>query len=328
MNCSGTMPESGTGNPKLSVILVTYDRAAALARTLNEIAVQSFVDFECLIMDDCSPDNSADICARHCLIDSRFRYIRQPENLRMPANLNVGIRLARGSYVAVLHDDDFLDPQLFFEWVKALDDYPSAGFAFNGYLSLGPCDEPKKLQRQKFTGLINGHKLLREGFFRSWMFGSPVWGTAIIRRKVFDKVGLFDPLYGFFADVEFWMRVCENYDVVCIDKILIKVSVLPSQFERSLWPTEYLIQKIFLQCRKRHFHSNRIAGLIELSRHYVYRFIKGCYWIIVLTKTWRHKELQGVPFYMAGTYQHKANPITDNDNGMTYRKHNSTIELT
>src|SRR3712207_6335075 len=94
--------------PKVSVCVDSFNYGRFLAEALHSILGQTFDDFEVVITDDCSTDDSFEIAQRYAAQDSRIRLIRNPQNLGMVRNRNACLALARGEYVKWLHADDFL----------------------------------------------------------------------------------------------------------------------------------------------------------------------------------------------------------------------------
>jgi glycosyltransferase involved in cell wall biosynthesis len=90
-------------SPEVSVVIATYNRAILLPRAIQSVFRQSYQDFEIIIVDDCSSDNTREVVLSMC--DPRIRYIRHNAN-RGPAGRNTGITAARGQYIAFLDDDD------------------------------------------------------------------------------------------------------------------------------------------------------------------------------------------------------------------------------
>ncbi|MGA9982456.1 MAG: glycosyltransferase family 2 protein, partial [Acidobacteriaceae bacterium] len=82
--------------PKVSVVLTTYKRAHLLRETIDSILAQSFRDFELVISDDCSPDETEKVCREYERFDARVRYRRGAKNVGMPGNLNAGILATSG----------------------------------------------------------------------------------------------------------------------------------------------------------------------------------------------------------------------------------------
>src|SRR5438128_1953439 len=102
--------------PLVSVVLTTFNRAAILPATLDCIVAQSLSNFELIVCDDASPDSTSDVVRSFMTRDQRIKYHRNDRNCGMPGNLNTGIRLAKGKYVANLHDGDLYDPTLLEKW--------------------------------------------------------------------------------------------------------------------------------------------------------------------------------------------------------------------
>lgn len=94
--------------PKVSVIVPCHNLAKYLPDASASLILQTMPDFECLIVDDASTDNTRDIANALCLSDSRFKYIRTPENLKLSRTLNYGHAQARGRYAMNLDADNML----------------------------------------------------------------------------------------------------------------------------------------------------------------------------------------------------------------------------
>src|SRR5437899_5201415 len=125
------------GEPRVSVVLTTYNRARVLGETVTAILNQTYSNFELIICDDHSTDSTVEVIRGFAASDARIRYLNAEHNVGMPANLNRGIKVARGEFVANLHDGDIYDPRLLELWVAALDGCTQAGFVFNSYRDLG-----------------------------------------------------------------------------------------------------------------------------------------------------------------------------------------------
>ncbi len=201
-------------DPKVSAILVVYNREGTLPATLESLLEQTYADFELIISDDCSTDRSAEVALRYAERDPRFRYRRNPSNLKMPGNLNAALAEARGEYVAILHDGDKYRPDLLERWAEALDRHPEAAFVFNAYditdhhgrRRVDVCDMPE---------CMDGLDFLREVFLPN-LGGSPVFGTTMIRRRCLDEQGLFDPTYSISSDVVMWVQLASKHAVAYV----------------------------------------------------------------------------------------------------------------
>ena len=107
--------------PSVSVIIPTYNYARYLPEAVDSVLEQDFDDYELIIADDASTDNTAEVCRRYAEQDSRIRSVRHEKNLGMVENWNWCLRQARGKYVKyLLADDKFLEPYALRRMVDAL----------------------------------------------------------------------------------------------------------------------------------------------------------------------------------------------------------------
>ncbi len=120
--------------PLVSVGIPTYNRARLLRQAITSVLRQTFQDFEIIVSDDCSPDDTAEVVKRFG--DPRIRYHRTTTNLRPPRNWNECARLAQGEFFALLPDDDLWYPEFLAKMVAALQAQPGAGFAQCAYRSV------------------------------------------------------------------------------------------------------------------------------------------------------------------------------------------------
>lgn len=206
--------------PPVSVCLTTYNRASVLPETIDSLLAQSFPDFELIIQDDCSKDETEVVCRGYQARDSRIRYQRNHQNLKMPGNLNAAIQRATGEYVANVHDGDLYRPDLIEKWKRALDEVPKAAFVFNDYEAISS-SRKRTLHRMQDGNRMDGKKVALH-FFST--FTSCVWGTVMARKNAYDEKGLFNPLYGFISDVDMWLRLAHGSDVAYVPEPLITLT--------------------------------------------------------------------------------------------------------
>jgi glycosyltransferase involved in cell wall biosynthesis len=212
--------------PEISVCLTTFNRASILKFTIDSILNQSFQDFELIISNNCSTDETEEICLGYCDLDSRIIYSKNITNLGMPGNLNSAIKLARGKYIANIHDGDVYHPNLLLEWKLALDKNPSAGFVFNAY-SERAANGGFRVYKENYCKLISGHELGKRLLSR---WDSCVHGTVMSRARIYSELGGFDPAFGYLSDIDMWLRISLKYDVAYVNKVLIQL--MPKDLNR------------------------------------------------------------------------------------------------
>jgi glycosyltransferase involved in cell wall biosynthesis len=100
-------------NPKVSIIMATYNRAHFIVETLLSIQKQTFTDWECIIVDDGGTDNTRTLIASILEQDHRFLYLQRPERYLkgLPGCRNYGLDIAKGDYIIFFDDDDIPHPQ-------------------------------------------------------------------------------------------------------------------------------------------------------------------------------------------------------------------------
>ncbi len=271
----------------VSIVLVTYKRVKRLRLAILDILNQSFQDFELIICDDCSPDDTQQLCEAFAARDKRIRYYRQTNNVQMPANLNFGLSQAKHEYVAILHGGDRFRYDLIEQWYNAMRANESVGFVFN---SIGETDELDRIEKSyhEFNeGVIKKEDLLQGTFFRRRHFDSPVWGEAMVKKSVVQEYGLLQSKYGFYADVDLWMGILQTHDAYyCADTLFTGPSkdVQPHLFTTDLIKVYLYMFDMHWTHRKKAFGRLPLKFMQEMVRFYVYAFFHLTYNLILLQK--------------------------------------------
>ena len=143
--------------PLVSFCVPTYRRAAFISQTLASALAQTVDNIEVVVVDDCSPDNTAEVVKGFS--DRRMRYIRNVENLGVPENLNRAMSLADGAYLVLLEDHDLLEPNYLEETLKIMDCYPSVGFVATGIITVDERGNPRERYVEDLPEFMAGRKL-------------------------------------------------------------------------------------------------------------------------------------------------------------------------
>ncbi|MGA2160107.1 MAG: glycosyltransferase family 2 protein [Dehalococcoidia bacterium] len=254
-------------HPPVSICLVTYNRAKLLPLTLDSILEQTFGDYELIISDDCSDDATEEICRTYAKRESRIRYLRNENNLGMPGNLNASLKTATGVYVAIMHDGDIYRSDCIAKWKGALDKYPSAGFVFNSYRTY--IKNKEIIYKETHSPIISGLELGRRLLAR---WDSCVYGTVMVRKQVFDRLGYFDPQFGNFADVDMWLRVARKFDVAFINAPLITLMPRdPTRLYASVhWKVTFWVLGMHV-ANLRRYRQNLPDFVEEMAKRYYQR---------------------------------------------------------
>ncbi|MDH4229816.1 MAG: glycosyltransferase [Nitrospirota bacterium] len=189
--------------PTVSVVIPAYNRAHTLGRALDSVLAQTFGDFELIVVDDASTDDTVRVA--EATGDPRVRVLRHETNRRAAAARNTGIRAARGKYVAFLDSDDEWLPEKLHRQVAFLEgaapDMLACCTAFR--MVDGPHDF------LKIPRLLS----LREMYFGCDLGPGT---TLMVRRDVFDGVGVNDESLYRYEDWDWSLRYARRYRMGCV----------------------------------------------------------------------------------------------------------------
>jgi len=195
--------------PKISVLVPTYNYACYLPEAIDSVLVQDFADYELIIVDDCSQDDSGVVLQRYDGIDSRIRVRMNRSNLGMVANWNYCLSLARGEYVQFLFGDDMLaEPQTLAKMAGLLDGDPSAVMAV---AARNIIDERSRILEVRGEvgagGFHRGWELIARCFeMNANVIGEP--SVVMFRRE--SALRGFNCEYRQLTDLEMWFHLLEN----------------------------------------------------------------------------------------------------------------------
>jgi glycosyltransferase involved in cell wall biosynthesis len=205
--------------PAVTVIIPTYNRADLLPIAVRSVLGQTFQDFEILIVDDGSTDDTPATCRQ--FTDSRVRYIRHSSNKGIAAGRNTGVRNAQGRLIAFLDDDDEWLPSKLQQQVDVLcNSSRSVGAVYTAF-------EMVDKDTLRTLGVIrpakSGH-ILHELCMKNWIGTA---STVCLKRECFEEAGSFDEKVTFGEEYDMWIRVAHRYDFKYIDEPLVKYGVHP-----------------------------------------------------------------------------------------------------
>lgn len=183
--------------PKVSIIIPAYNRAEMILTAVKSALGQTYPDWEVIIVDDGSSDDTRQVIAG--VNDARIRYIYQ-ENKGLPGARNTGIRASSGEYVAFLDSDDAFLPEKLALQVPVLDADPELALVAGGFIEVDP--------RMQFIREIRPWEKYPALNLLDWVRTcSFCVGSPLVRRFWLDKAGLFDENMRFVEDWDLWLRM-------------------------------------------------------------------------------------------------------------------------
>jgi glycosyltransferase involved in cell wall biosynthesis len=200
-------------SPVVSVIIPTYNCARYLPEAIDSVLAQTYRDFEIIVVDDGSTDNTQEVLARY---GDHMRVIRQ-SNQGSAAARNAGILPARGEFIAFLDADDLWLPHKLERQVPLFDERPELGWIYSDYREF---DESGPRARSFFER--PGLRPPPEGWIvLKLAMGCITWtATVVARASCFREVGLFDPTFPRAQDYDMWLRLAVRFPVGCVDEVL------------------------------------------------------------------------------------------------------------
>ena len=185
--------------PKVSVIIPTYNRERFITETIDSVLAQTYRDFEVIVVDDGSTDNTQAVLAQYA---DRITTIYQ-ENKRQPAARNTGLRAAHGEYILLLDSDDLIPPEKLAVQVAFLDTHLEFGLVYSGWQNIN----------EDGTCILGEMRMNKQGYvlkdlLRRQLYFTP--GAALVRRDCFAQVGGFDESLSCGDDTDMWLRIARN----------------------------------------------------------------------------------------------------------------------
>ena len=196
--------------PKVSVIIPTFNRSEKVVRAVSSVLNQGFKDFEILVVDDGSTDNTHEALSKYM---SAIQYIQQSGNMGVSAARNRGIKSSVAPWIAFLDSDDYWLKEKLSVQIEFVDQNPHtvACQTEEIWIKNGRRVNPKK-RHKKPSGNIFAQSL-------KLCLVSP--SSVIIKRSLLEDVGLFDETLPAAEDFDLWLRISCRYPIYLIDKGLV-----------------------------------------------------------------------------------------------------------
>lgn len=196
--------------PLVTFVVPCYKLAHYLAECVDSILAQTYENFEVLIMDDCSPDHTAEVARG--FRDPRVKHIRNEPNLGHLRNYNKGIEMARGKYVWLISADDRLRaPHALSRYVEVMESHPKVAYACCSAVEIRSGQETGTAKYSLMApadSIFNGHQLLKRLLYANTI----VAPSGMVRKSCYEAHGVFPLDLPYAGDWYLWCLFALHHD--------------------------------------------------------------------------------------------------------------------
>jgi len=200
-----------SNSPSVSVLITVYNRERYLGDCLASLLASTFSDWEAIVVDDASSDESVAVAHNYAARDARIHVFENAENLGDYPNRNKASEYARGRYLKYLDSDDTISPDGLDTMVAAMDQHPEAALGLS---------HTARGQDLPLPACLSAHEVYEREFLGRGVLGCGP-SAAIIRRDVFEDLGRFSP-QRYLGDRDMWYRLTQPHPLVLIREDLIQ----------------------------------------------------------------------------------------------------------
>jgi glycosyltransferase involved in cell wall biosynthesis len=197
--------------PKISILIANYNNGIFFEDCYKSLVAQTSADWEAIVFDDCSTDDSVQIITEKIADDQRFRFYQNEENIGYQKTLIKAVELSEAEIFGRLDPDDALHPCAISAMLEAHQQLPEAGLIYSNFTI---CDEQLKPLKTHYAAQVQG---LDEKYLN---FDSEISHFATFKKSVYLQTGGFDPINKRAEDKDMYMKMCEVAPVKHLDEAL------------------------------------------------------------------------------------------------------------
>ena len=215
-----------TDNVKVTVIIPSYNHAKFIGEAIQSVLDQTFQDFEVLIRDDGSKDNSIEVIKQ--FTDIRIKFTANPHNMGACYTMNKMIEEANGEYIALLNSDDVWVLDKLEKQVKFLDENPQYAAVFSDAQMIcedgSDFDNPSHHYNSIFKQKNRTKSEWLQYFFN--YANCLCHPSMLIHKKIYSEIGFYNILMSAMPDLDMWVRLCSKYEIYVLPDKFIKFRIL------------------------------------------------------------------------------------------------------
>lgn len=222
------------GSNLVSIILPVYNGADHISESIESVLKQTYQNWELIVVDDCSTDNTPEIIENFRKSDSRIRILRNERNLKLPMTLNAGFASAKGDYFTWTSDDNMYRSNALEKMVTVLDENPEIDLVYADYSVINDAGEFIYVKRNSEPSEIRFYNMIGACF--------------MYRRELAENVGEYDPATFLAEDYDYWLRCYKYTDFLHINENLYiyrwhEKSLSLMRFRDVRYQTQFVLDK-------------------------------------------------------------------------------------
>lgn len=231
--------------PLVSVVIASYNHAAYVQDCIGSVLSQTLQDFEIVITDDGSTDDT--VARIRALNDSRIRLEVLPQNAGACIAFNKAIRRARGRYIAILNSDDCFLPHKLRQQVDFLQAHPQIGAVFAYPQLINETGDPFADAGHKDFSVFQVENRDRYGWLRHFFDKGNCLchPSVLIRRECYEQVGLLDARLAQVPDLDFWIRLTCRFEIHVLPETLLSFRIREQQQNASAGRPEVIVRDLW-----------------------------------------------------------------------------------
>jgi len=206
-------------NSLISIILPVYNGEKFLSEAIESFLNQTYDNFELIIVNDCSTDESLVIANSYAANDKRIKIINNSGNKKLPASLNIGHKFANGEYITWTSDDNIAKPTFLECLIETLKN-SKAALVFSNYDMI---NSNGSLRREHLAGSVV-----------NLIFGNTFGASFMYKKEVFEKLEGYNESLFLVEDYDFWLRASFQFTIVHLNKNLYQYRIHDSSLTKEI----------------------------------------------------------------------------------------------
>lgn len=251
--------------PRVSVVMPSFQHEQFVGDSIGSVLSQSFSDLELIVVDDGSVDNSRAVISG--ISDSRLKPVFLEQNLGASEATNIGIRRAAGEFVAICNSDDVWEPNKLLAQIQFLDEHSNVSAVFSDVKWIDQTGVQISAESlPSFSDIFSQRNRSRFAWQRMLVENGNCLchPSVLVRKSVYDEVGLYNNYLRQLPDYEMWLRVLQKFDIHVMKDRLIQFRIHTGNTstqnpvsQARTWAEHVLIARSYFQDVE---HKNFIAA--------------------------------------------------------------------